>query len=67
MKETIKASTIPAEELVLNGVYFNTAKNLIRIDKIDTEKKTLNMFNISEQTHLYFIKFDRHTLAKRVR
>jgi hypothetical protein len=67
MKETIKLPTIPVSELVLDGVYFNTANNLIRVDKIDTEKKTLNLFNISEQTHLYFIKFDRHTLAKRVR
>ena len=68
MKEPVKTvAAIAAKDLILNGVYFNADKNLIRIDKIDTEEKTYNAFNISEQTHLYFVKFDRCNLVKRVR
>ena len=68
MKEPVKpVTTIPATDLVLEGVYFNTEKNLIRVDRIDNENKTYNAFNISEQTHLYFVKFDRCNLVKRVR
>jgi len=68
MKEPVKAvATIPATDLVLEGVYFNTTNNIIRVDKIDKEKKTYNAFNISEQTHLYFIKFERCNLVKRIR
>lgn len=68
MKEPVKAvATIAAKDLVLEGVYFNTDKMLIRVDKIDNEAKTYNAFNISEQTHLYFVKFDRCNLVKRVR
>jgi hypothetical protein len=67
MKESPKVPTLPITDLVEQGVYFNIAKNLVRIDKIDNDKKEVNLFNISEQTHLYFIPFDRHGLVKRVR
>ena len=67
MKETVKIPTIAATKLVKDGVYFSTANQLIQIKDINFEKKELHLFNISEQMHLYFIKFDRHNLARRVR
>ena len=66
-RTTSLTTVIPVADLVLEGVYFNTENNLIRIDKINNETKTYNAFNISEQTHLYFVKFDRCNLVKRVR
>jgi len=67
MKETKTPTTIPASELVLNGVYFNTQNNLVQVKKIDETKKELHLFNISEQTNYYTVRFDRHTLVKRIR
>jgi len=67
MKETVKVTTLDAKTLVKDGVYFSTTNHLIQIKSIDAEKKELNMFNISEQIHLYFIPFDRHNLVRKVR
>ena len=67
MKETAKAVTIDAKDLVKEGVYFSTTNHLVQVKDINTEKKELHLLNISEQIHLYFIPFNRHTLAKRVR
>ena len=67
MKETKTQLTLPISDLVIEGVYFNTHNNLVKVKKIDYEKKELHLFNISEQTNFYTIRFDRHNLVKRIR
>ena len=66
MKETKEQETLPISDLVVEGVYFNTKNNLVQIKKIDTIKKEINVFNLSEQCNLYYIPFHRHNLVKRV-
>jgi len=67
MKETKTQSVIPASELVLEGVYFDTQNHLVQVKGIDKEKKELHLFNIGEQYNMYTLRFDRHTLVKRIR
>lgn len=67
MKETKAPTTIPVSDLIIEGVYFNTQNQLVKVQKIDNEKKELHLFNISEQTNYYTVRFDRHTLVKRIR
>jgi hypothetical protein len=67
MKETKEVPTIAASELVVDGVYFSAQQHLIQVKKIDIELKELHLFNISEQTNYYKIRFDRHSLVKRIR
>ena len=58
--------TLPAEELVLNGVYFSANKDLVKVKKIDHDKGEFHLFNISEQTTFY-IPMKRHNLVRRIR
>ena len=67
MKETKTIPTLAVSELVEEAVYFSTKDHLIQVKKIDIEKKELHLFNISEQTNFYKIRFDRHPLVRRVR
>jgi hypothetical protein len=64
---TSSTTVIPAAELLKEGVYFSAKNELMQIKSIDEDKKEMNIFNISEQTMHYFVKFDRHNLVKRVR
>jgi hypothetical protein len=67
MKEAKPQATLDVSELELEGVYFNAKDNLVQIKKIDTIKKELCIFNISEQTTYYSIPFHRHNIVKKVR
>ena len=61
------AEIIPVSELVINGVYFNAEHHLMQIKKIDETKNILHLFDISEKTNYYAVKFDKHTLIKQIR
>jgi hypothetical protein len=67
MKETKTQIILPVSDLVVDGVYFTIKEDLVQIKKIDLKKKEINLFNISEQVHYYNIKFERHTLVRRIR
>jgi len=64
MKETLPI--IPVEELEINGVYRNFKRDLVQVKRIDTIKRELYLFNISEQCNM-LIRFERHTLNTKVR
>lgn len=66
VKITKPVVTLPVEELIANGVYLTHTKDLIQIREINKEKKTLHIFNITEQCSQW-TDFSRHIIVERVR
>lgn len=57
---------IPIEDISVGGVYFNKNGQLIKVMRLDFDKKEVHYFNISEQSHLY-LPMDRNDLVKKIR